>query len=178
MTKGTCLPKTWKRAKGAARGAAMVEAVVVLPVLIILFVSVFYVRNQVLARQAAESKARMCAWAFSMSNCDMDRVPAGCEGFVGVVSAGGPLGDRVNGELSNATYGIAGPIVEVVLKPVLVAAFGQALDAKTDVSYERPGLYGGGTQSAHGGYHLACNLTPETLPDVAMDAWHALSSKF
>ncbi len=166
------------RAARDSRGTASVEAVVVLPVLIILFVSVFYVRNQVFARQAAESKARACAWAFSMNNCDDHKIPVGCEGLVGVVSAAGPLNDQVEKALSKATGGIAGSIVTNVLEPVLGAAFGQALDANTKFSYERPALYGGGTQSAHGGYHLACNLAPETLSQVAMDAWHALTSKF
>src|ERR1700690_2403507 len=129
MTNRTHLPKAWKSATRAARGAAMVEAVVVLPVLIILFVSVFYVRNQVLARQAAESKARACAWAFSMNNCNA--VPPGCDGLVRVVSAAGPLGKKVGDALNNATGGIAGPIVTNVLKPLLDAAFGQALDANT-----------------------------------------------
>jgi hypothetical protein len=154
----------------------MVEALVVLPVLIILFVSVFYVRNQVLARHAAESKARACAWAFSMNNCNA--VPPGCDELVRVVRAGGPLGKKVGDALDDATGGFAGPIVTKVLKPVLDAAFGKALDANTQFSYERPVLYGGGTQSAHGGYYLACNLAPETLMDVAKDAWDALRSKF
>jgi hypothetical protein len=74
--------------------------------------------------------------------------------------------------------GIVGPIVSKVLSPALDAAFGRALDANTQQSYERPPLYGGGTQSASGSYHLACNLTRETPLDVVKDAWNALTSLF
>lgn len=154
----------------------MVEAVVVLPVLIILFVSVFYVRSQVLARQTAESKARACAWAYSMNNCNA--IPPGCEQLVRAVDAAGPLNDKIEEKLSNVSGGIAGPLVSSILRPMLDAALGRAVDANTEISYDRPALYGGGTQSAHGGYRLACNLTPETLEQVGMDAWNALSSKF
>ena len=160
----------------AQRGVATVEAVIVLPVFVILFVSVFYVRSQVLARQASESKARTCAWAYSMNNCNT--VPPGCEGLVKVVRESGPVADKVSQAASKATGGLAGPVVHQVLSPALDAAFGRSLDSNTQQSYERPPLYGGGTQSASGSYHLACNLTPETPLDVAKDAWNTLKSLF
>jgi len=174
MTNPTYFPRAQFRAAGAARGAAMVEAVVVLPVLIILFVSVFYVRNQVLASQAAASEARTCAWAYSMNNCST--VPPGCDAQI--VGAARSIDARVEEDLSKARSGVAGPVVDRVLKPVLDAAFGQALDANSYITYNRPSLYGGGTRDARGSYHLACNLAPQTLTDVAKDAWNALSSKF
>ena len=61
-----------------------------------------------------------------------------------------------------------------VLNPVLKAVFGQALDATTETSFARPALYGGGTATAHGTYHLACNLKQETLGDVASDVWNSI----
>ncbi len=167
-------PSFRERTKRCGRGAASVEAVVVLPVLIILFASVLYVRTQVLGRQAAESQARACAWAYSMNNCTS--VPVGCNARL--VSAGASLGGQVESALSEAGAGIAAPIVSAVLRPFLELAFGQALDAKTDVAFERPALYGGGTRSVHGGYHLACNVGPKTLTDVAKDAWNALCATF
>ena len=174
MTDRTDSSRTQWRFQRTERGAASVEAVVVLPVLIILFVSVFYVAGQVLGQQAAERQARACAWAYSMNNCTS--VPAGCDATL--VSAAAPLTKGLEDALSKAGAGIAAPVVSSVLRPFLDLAFGQALDAKTEVIYERPALYGGGTQSTHGGYHLACNLQPETLVDVAKDAWNALCSKF
>ena len=174
----TMLHPTSRRAYsvGRRRGTATFEAVIVLPVLVILFVSVFYVRSQVLARQASESKARTCAWAYSMNNCNSD--PPGCEGLVRVVRESGPIADKVSQAAGKATGGVAGPVVKRVLSPAIDAAFGRALDSSTQQSYERPPLYGGGTESASGSYHLACNLTPETPLDVAKDAWNTLKSLF
>lgn len=67
-----------------ARGAASVEAVVVLPVFLILFISLFYVRDQVLARQATQEQARTCAWLYSANNCEFDAnsMPAYCDGVL------------------------------------------------------------------------------------------------
>jgi hypothetical protein len=157
----------------SCRGAASVEAVVVLPVFVIIFVSVFYIRGQVLSRQAAESKARTCAWAYSVKNCN--EIPPGCESVLQVVSGAGQVDDKIEEKLAKAKAGIVAPVIAKILEPALKAAFGRALDARTQQFYERPALYGGGTATSSGSYHLACNLTPETPLDVAKDAWNALS---
>jgi len=150
-----------------------VEAVVFMPVLIIILASVYFVRNQVLARQAAEAKARTCAWAYSMQNCD--DIPVGCEGFVHETRDGGAVAQKITDALSRSTGGIIGPIISGVLKPALKAAFGRSLEANTQVSFVRPGVYGGSTQNAQGRYQLACNLKRETAPDVAKDAWNVFT---
>ena len=156
----------------SCRGTASVEAVIVLPVFIIIFVSVFYVRGQVFSRQAAETKARTCAWAYSMKNCS--EIPPGCEGVLQVVSGAGQVDGKIEKALSGATGGLVGPVIAKVLEPALKAAFGRSLDASTQESYQRPALYGGGTATSSGSYHLACNLTPETALEVAKDAWNTL----
>lgn len=58
------------------RGATMVEAVVVLPFFIMLFVSSLFVTRRYLAVQAAQSQARSCAWQYSASSCI--NIPPGC----------------------------------------------------------------------------------------------------
>jgi hypothetical protein len=61
------------RSRIRRRGAASAEAVVVLPIFIVLFISLFYVRDQVLAKQAAQERARTCAWLYSWNNCEFDK---------------------------------------------------------------------------------------------------------
>ncbi len=70
--------------------------------------------------------------------------------------------------------GKVGGILSDVLEPALKIVYGRSLEARTQVPFSRPGIYGGGTANAQGGYHLACNLKNETLVDVAKDAWNAL----
>ena len=148
------------------------EVVVVLPAFIVVFVSVFYVRSQVLSRQAVEAKARTCAWAYSVGNCD--EIPPGCEGIVQPVDGAGQDDEGIKDALKNATGGLVGPVIATVIDPALKAAFGRALDANAKQYFQRPSLYGGGTATTSGSYHLACNLATETLVDVAKDAWKSL----
>ena len=160
------------RFRRSSRGAASVEAVVVLPVFIIIFASVLYVRSQVLSRQAAETKARSCAWTFSTNNCDA--IPPGCDDIVRKVDGAAKVVDEIEKDLSSAKGGPVGSVISKVIEPALKCAFGSAVEASSKQSFQRPSLYGGGTATASGSYHLACNLAHETLIDVAKDAWKSL----
>jgi hypothetical protein len=62
--------------RGRARGAAMVEAVVMLPVLVLLLVSVRFVASRKAAAQAALAAARECALQHALGGCE--GVPPGC----------------------------------------------------------------------------------------------------
>lgn len=158
------------------RGAASVEAVVVLPFFVLLFVSVLYVRDRAIAKQAAQMQARSCAWLYSAADCR--DVPPGCEGVLAEGQQGSPL-PEIRQVLTNAGRGIAsgegGAIVESVIGSLLGRAidhaFGRSVDARASETIDRPALYGGGEQALAGHYHLACNLRPQEPGDVALDAW-------
>jgi len=153
------------------RGTASVEAAIVLPVFVILLISVYYVCNNILAKQTAEIHARSCAWAYSRNNCES--IPAGCENDLHEVWEGEAIADEI-GKRLKIDNGLIRSAVMFVLDPVLNAVFGHALNATTETSFERPALYGGGTATAHGTYHLACNLNHKTLGDVASDVWNSI----
>lgn len=151
------------------RGAASVEAVVVLPIFLVLFISLFYVRDQVLAKQAAQEQARTCAWLYSWNNCNAQGMPAECEGVV----TDNPMLGEVPSEVTDALGGDSffADIVAGMIEPVLEVAFGSSADAKVTRDVARPLLYGGETSTVVGKYHIACNLAPTTAPEVALDAW-------
>lgn len=58
------------------KGAAMVEAVIVLPVLLLTWAGVSFMRERFLGRQQALLAARRCAWAHAVSGCGQP--PQGC----------------------------------------------------------------------------------------------------
>jgi len=147
------------------RGTASVEAVVALPVLLLLFVSVFYVRDDAIALQTAANEARTCAWLYSANNCES--LPAECHGSArNVGNSGDPPVQlpRVGGRI--------GDVVTGLLEGALQAAFGRALDVRTEKSFAPPKVYGGGTKVVHRDYHLACNLGEVTAESIVKDAWN------
>ena len=151
-----------------ARGTASVEAVVALPVLVLLFISVFYVRDNALALQGAANQARTCAWLYSAANCpdDPSAIPAACEGSRPAVDP-----DNVESpELPNVIDPL-GAAIERVLNVALEAAFGRATTVDAQRSFNPPKIYGGGTKVVHRNYHLACNIQKKELGDVISEAW-------
>lgn len=153
------------------RGAASAEAVVVLPIFIVLFISLFYVRDQALTKQAAQERARTCAWLYSWNNCQFDEklMPAECEKKATEAPIGADAANAVTEKLTGD--GFFNDIVSGMLDEALEAAFGRATDVKISREVTVPALYGGKTQTLTGEYHIACNLKPTTAPEVAKDAW-------
>lgn len=158
--------------RARARGAASVEAVIVVPIFILLFISLFYVRDQVIARQAAQRQARTCAWLYSWNNCDKSALPPECQQ---VVTDEATFNDASTGLSEKLGGGVVGDALKAILDPVLEAAFGRSLDAQVSKEIVRPAIYGGKVQSVTGRYHLACNLKSTTAPEVAKDAWSRIS---
>lgn len=154
-----------------ARGAASVEAVVVLPVFLILFISLFYVRDQVLARQATQEQARTCAWLYSANNCEFDAnsMPAYCDGVLSKAPFGSDATKAVTDKLIGK--GTVNDVINEMLDSAVETVFGDAIDVKVAQEVARPELYGGKTQAVAGEYHLACNLKPKEKIDIAKDAW-------
>jgi hypothetical protein len=163
------------RFRAKARGAASVEAVVVLPIFLVLFISVFFVRDQVLTKQAAQERARTCAWLYSANNCEFDArlMPAECRGVVSEAPIASDAAKAITEKL--AGDGFFNDIVSKMIDSALDDVFGRAIDVKVQRDVKRPGLYGGGSQAMTAEYHLACNLKPRTKLDIAKDAWSRVS---
>ena len=167
------------------RGAAGVEAVIVLPVFVIVFASLLYVRDSAVAKQQAEQQARSCAWLYSAQDCE-GAIPAGCEGVLTRADAPDMAPPKVerafNEQLDRVKNGKdvnGGGLVMSVIGPTvgnaLEAAFGNAVDAKTTRQVAHSSIFGPGQKTVSGKYHLACNLHPTTLEKVAEDAWDKIT---
>jgi hypothetical protein len=161
------------------RGAASVEAVIVLPLLVLLFVAVSYTRTSVVERQQVQAQARTCAWLYSANNCDA--IPPGCDGVLTSGVSNGRAGQifqqaiKDSGQGRSQPGGAIGSIVEDLMKKVLDEALGRALDSNARTQVERPGLLGGGTVTAMGHYHLVCNLKPQQPTDIVSDVWNGIN---
>ncbi len=164
------------------RGAAMVEAVIVIPVLILLWVSLYYAGGLALTQQRTEATARSCAWLYSANSCDESKVPAGCQDYVHNTHASTippKIADTLNQGAQNAmnggdAKGIVGSIVGSLVMAPLAAAFTNAVDARVEQQMPQPAAYGGGIKVVTGQYHLPCNLAHDTPAEMAGRAWRKL----
>jgi hypothetical protein len=158
----------------------MVEAVIVIPVLLLLWISLYYAGGLVLTQQKTEVTARSCAWLYSASNCE--EVPAGC-GDILVDSSSASVAPEVSDTLQHGAQtamnggdaeGIVSSIVGALVVAPLVAAFTSSVDAKVEQQVQQPTVYGGGMKVVRGRYHLACNLRRDTPEAMAERAWSTL----
>jgi hypothetical protein len=159
--------------RASVRGVASVEAVIVLPIFVLLFVGVTYFAKLALAKGDAEAEARRCAWLYSMNNCQ--EVPAGC-----ALPADAPPGASNPLVTALASGGKAleqnsSDLVAKIVTPLLGKAINEALGgsrvARASRTIERPPLFGGNTTTIAREYRLACNLAPESAGSVADKAW-------
>jgi sirohydrochlorin ferrochelatase len=165
------------RRKRSSRGAATAEAVVVLPVFVVLFVGMFFVRDLTGAALAADQEARRCAWQYSANSCR--DIPPGCEDVVQGTSRGSinPNMDqaltKMQDALKNGTDAeeAVARILESMVVDALAQVFSRSLDSKKTIEQVRPDLFGGGNTVTVGKYHLACNIPAQGKEDIATAAW-------
>jgi hypothetical protein len=159
----------------------MVEAVIVIPVLLLLWVSLYYLADQFATRQSAAMTARSCAWLYSANNCT--EVPAGCGDFLTPSRSSADVSPDVSNALNEGASkaleggdaeGIVGAVVSNLVAGPLIAAFTRSVDATVAKDVQQPAVYGGGVKTVTGHYHLACNLEPTTPEKMAQDAWSSL----
>jgi hypothetical protein len=153
-----------------------VEAVIALPVFVILFVAAIYVRDLMGTRHEVGTQARTCAWLYSANNCTS--VPPGCSEFIHDGAAHGREIDEIVGgvadELDVLGSGMVRTTVELVVNDVLEAAFGKLVDSQSTRAVRRPPLFGGSEVTVPGRYRLACNVQPQTLGQILEDAWGSI----
>ncbi len=179
------------KCKRKTRGAASVEAVVALPVFIILFIGMFYLRELTGARLAADQEARRCSWEYALTN-NCAAVPVGCENVVGRAHYGGLMPDMdkfvqgigdgmgsVGASCSVKAGCSVGSKAVTKVKRVLqnfvldylAKAVSIRFDANKGVEIHRPGLLGGGTGVVSGRYGMGCNIAGRDQNNVADLLW-------
>jgi hypothetical protein len=169
-----------KGSRRNVRGAASVEAVVVLPVFIILFVAVLFIRDLAGSKLAADETARRCAWQYSANSCSA--IPAGCEEVLKGVHRG-----SMDTDLSNTVNTLEGKLatgstvkdaikelVQTMVTDELANYLTLSLDSRKTVELNRPALFGGGTIQVLGKYRLACNIQEKNSGDLAAEVWNKI----
>jgi hypothetical protein len=90
-------------------GAAMMEAVMVAPVLGILLVGSMFLYHVYTETHELRLTARRCAWQHAMTGCG-DKLPPGCQSYLGGASSA-PTGDADSAQLRGLADGSDGEAV-------------------------------------------------------------------
>jgi hypothetical protein len=162
------------------RGAATVEAVIMLPVFVFMLLAVQHEARLYVTALRATSTARRCAFGHAMSGCV--RVPEGCPG-VGTRTTG--TADDISKEADEeaaVALGVASRIGRPfgslssfpILGGALTGLFGERTETRVQGSFE--GHLPGDRDERHvtGYYVLACNVAPREGGAVADELFGTL----
>lgn len=168
-----------KRPRRTRAGAATVEAVILIPVLAVLWFGILYEQAHAAARQRARATARRCAWTHAVGGCD--ETPSDCEGLVHTAErAPTPADAPDDADADKAAESViaeglgAGVLDDVpLLGPALDGLLGPATEFTAARSVERAGFAG----TARGRFHLLCNAKPQE-PRAAVGTMFCDRTKF
>lgn len=171
------------------RAAASVEAVVALPVLILLLFGVMYVASSATARHDAEGLARTCAWKYAQSGChvrDVIREFPQCES-VALASVGAKYAPVFTDDMlkkglrEGFSSGLDGVYRELLseflmraLKDLALKAMSREGVAKRTFQVKREGLSGAAFESLQARYQLPCNVASSSPTTLVTDFFKAL----
>ncbi|MGB0680459.1 MAG: hypothetical protein ACPGUV_12425 [Polyangiales bacterium] len=151
------------------RGTAMTEALLVIPVLLLVWWGLFFMNGWYSQRQQARLEARRCAWLYAEAGCR--EVPPGCEGSVhkgGSTGAAAAQSGAVERDLIEKVQRIKG------LGFIAESVFGTSTIARKAVQQKRPAYLGGGERRGSEHIDLLCN-EPERSP---MDIVKSVARRF
>ncbi|HMA92125.1 MAG TPA: hypothetical protein VKP30_05530 [Polyangiaceae bacterium] len=168
------------------RGAASVEAVVALPVFVILFVAMFFIRDLAGARLRADQEVRRCSWEYALNyNCEAP--PPGCNGVVGnshygsllptgiddaIRSVGEGSNPKGSNPVSSEDLARVKHVLENFVAEFLAEAISRRFEAEKLIERERPAMFGAGKSVVRGKYNLACNVRHQDQHDVITSVWN------
>ena len=187
-----------RHANGRVRGAAYVEAILLILFMIIIFGGVLYLGRYFEAQQRALGVARRCAWEFSWNACIKDPdcgkggnhrecLPAVCDGVFGDgpkdepnseieanINAARQSAQTSNGNTINDTGKDAGRKQDLrngvtdELRPFYEMIVGQYVTAEARSEIARPASLPDAESSIGASFYLPCNLKHEDPLPVAI----------
>ena len=149
----------------------MVEAVIVVPVLGILWVGTSFAREQCLARQHALIMARRCAWEHSMSGCEDRKLTTDCkmkpEQSAEAERESSGIIDRTQNEVAKTRGQVGGddfdvfgdvPLIGKAIKALIGTTTGATVSIDVPVPWKK-----GASVPSKGTFGLACNERPQDV---------------
>jgi len=149
-----------------------VEFVVLLPLLLVILASIYFVFNRYDAKQTAMLRARSCGWRFAIDGC-ADGPPDGCSTGASGEDAGGLDGASAQLAPSEGSWLDAAARLPII-GPAFEELFGTGIVGSAEASAIRPQLLGGGEVTYQGSFYVLCNTRHRTLAEYATETFCSL----
>lgn len=149
-------------------GSASLEAVMLLPVFILIFAGIQYVERLWENQQQTLLQARKCAWLYANAGCDEETLTEDC---VDTLRDTDGLTER-NELAKSMNGGILDGLTEVpLIGPVIEGIFSSAFYSRSSRSIQQTPFLGDGTVTVVGRYYLMCNEKKRDMLDLIKDAF-------
>jgi len=190
------LPPGSLQLRPSARGAAYVEAILLIFFMIIIFGGVIYLGSYFEAQQRSQAIARRCAWVYSWNACDNKKpLPDVCAGVFGNgepvdepndalesgIAGAQQNAEDANGNMANAKSDEdAGRRqnlrdgVKTEMSPFYEMLFGQSITAKATSPITPPASLPNAERSISVSYYLPCNLNHQDPLETAKNLFKSL----
>ncbi|MDH5670984.1 MAG: pilus assembly protein [Myxococcales bacterium] len=151
------------------RGAAMVEAVIMLPVLLLILLGILFYAVYAESSAEARLRARSCAFRYALDGCE-GAPPEGCEG----AAFGGREIDKAE-TLDDPTHArnLNDPLSKLGDVPLLGSAiegmFGRSITVRMGRTLE-PAILRGTTVTASGRFATLCNTRTTSPSQIAKES--------
>ncbi len=152
------------------RGAATVEALLVLSTFFIIWAGVNFLGNLYQGKMLAQAVARSCAWRISVGGCE--KIPDNCSATSASSNSGTAKAENLKGESRNATGGQedASPL-QRQLDSEVEGLFSQRISATGGKVVEQPILLGAEGSTVGASYSLPCNSKPQSVLNLASEVF-------
>lgn len=159
-----------RRARRRQAGVATAEAVIALPVLVLIFVGIVYAAQTGHRKQRLLSAARACAFRYANKGCQsLDDLPQDCRDALLPTRErdGSDLDDALPPGLLNEATDL--PAIGMILEQLV----GRTVEARYRHRRARPVLLGGGELETTGAMQVLCNTVPNKgeLIDTVFDTY-------
>ncbi|MET0412667.1 MAG: hypothetical protein ABW217_15290 [Polyangiaceae bacterium] len=165
------------------RGAALVEAAILLPFLTIVFAGAVYIGRRELAQQHALLTARSCAWRYALGACTA--LPPGCpEELFQKNSSPDPdplIREQVmeaRAATDSAGQGAFAAAVRDKVDGILFFVLSDTVTTRAVRTIAVPSPLHGAPGEARASYYLPCNLAPLSPGRMAGELWDSLLGAF
>jgi len=163
------------------RGTATVEAVVMLPVLILLLLGVGYTSRAFSHALESNDLARLCAQRYALMGCKhKDQLPKECHDVFSMANDPPLKASKETARLNKAENEESvqeSKSRSNLLTKILDSLFGKGVIAKTKAKVKRPGLLGGGTSPIYSSSYALCNTDPVPADNLAKELFHSFYDK-